>query len=160
MSGERRFRVGLVWASGRWKPERSIPLSCFSFLKERADVALIGLQRGPATRELSADAPEFVYTDWDDASVSHTAALIENLDLVISSDTMVAHLAGALAAPVWTLLPFHSDWRWMTDRDDSPWYPTMRLFRQTAEGDWDGIVERMGLEFEKRIAYQREGLRP
>src|SRR6202012_4470181 len=67
---------------------------------------------------------------------SDTAALIANLDLVITVDTAVAHLAGALGTPVWVLLPFIPDWRWLLDRDDSPWYPTARLFRQTASGDW------------------------
>ena len=71
---------------------------------------------------------------------SDTAALIENLDLVISVDTAVAHLAGALGKPVWTLLPFSPDWRWMLNREDSPWYPTMRLFRQSEPGDWETLI--------------------
>ena len=69
-----------------------------------------------------------------------TAALIEQLDLVITVDTSVAHLAGALGKPVWVLLPANYDWRWMLDRDDSPWYPTMRLFKQTLLGDWSTVV--------------------
>ena len=72
-----------------------------------------------------------------------TAALIENLDLVISVDTAVAHLAGALGRPVWTLLPFSPDWRWLADRDDSPWYPTMRLFRQPLPGDWRSVISKI-----------------
>jgi len=72
-----------------------------------------------------------------------TAALIENLDLVISVDTSVAHLAGALAKPVWVLIPFSSDFRWLMDRTDSPWYPTMRLFRQKQRNDWQGVVAEM-----------------
>ena len=71
---------------------------------------------------------------------SDTAALIENLDLVISIDTSVAHLAGALGKPVWTLLPFVPDWRWLLNRDDSPWYPTMKLFRQPSLGDWESVI--------------------
>ena len=69
------------------------------------------------------------------------AALIKEVDLVISVDTGVAHLAGALGKPVWVLLPFAPDWRWMTDRADSPWYPTMRLFRQSRPGDWPGVLD-------------------
>ena len=69
-----------------------------------------------------------------------TAAVIEKLDLVISVDTAVAHLAGAIGKPVWNLLSFAADWRWLLDRDDSPWYPTMRLFRQTTPGDWESVV--------------------
>ncbi|MGA8323355.1 MAG: glycosyltransferase family 9 protein [Xanthobacteraceae bacterium] len=76
---------------------------------------------------------------------SDTAALIANLDLVISVDTTVAHLAGALAKPVWVLLPFVPDWRWLLDRDDSPWYPTMRLFRQDESRMWDNVIARVGV---------------
>ena len=69
-----------------------------------------------------------------------TAAVIEKLDLVITVDTAVAHLAGAIGKPVWNLLSFAADWRWLLDRDDSPWYPTMRLFRQTTPGDWESVI--------------------
>ena len=74
---------------------------------------------------------------------SDTAALIANVDLVVSVDTAVAHLAGALAKPVWVLLPFVPDWRWLLDRDDSPWYPTMRLFRQDDSRMWDNVIARV-----------------
>jgi ADP-heptose:LPS heptosyltransferase len=73
-----------------------------------------------------------------------TAALISALDLVIAVDTSVAHLAAALGKPVWLMVPFAPDFRWLLERDDSPWYPGMRLFRQTRPGDWDGVVERIG----------------
>ncbi len=72
-----------------------------------------------------------------------TAAAIDNLDLIISVDTAVVHLAGALGKPVWTLLPFVPDWRWMLERSDSPWYPSMRLFRQRQLHDWDGVFEQI-----------------
>ena len=80
--------------------------------------------------------------DWgiDLIDFTQTAAAMQCLDLVISVDTSVAHLAGALARPVWTLLPFHADWRWLLDRSDSPWYPTMRLFRQPAPLDWPSVL--------------------
>jgi ADP-heptose:LPS heptosyltransferase len=74
---------------------------------------------------------------------AHTAALIDALDLVITADTAVAHLAGALGKPVWILLPFAPDWRWMREREDSPWYPSARLFRQPGIGDWDSVIERV-----------------
>ena len=77
---------------------------------------------------------------------SDTAAVIENLDLVISVDTSVAHLAGAMGKPVWVLIPFAPDWRWMLDRDDSPWYPTMRLFRQRKRGEWGEVFQRVAKE--------------
>jgi ADP-heptose:LPS heptosyltransferase len=72
-----------------------------------------------------------------------TAAIMKNLDLVITSDTAVAHLAGALGVPVWVALPFVPNWRWLLDRTDSPWYPTMRLFRQEQPGDWADVFEKM-----------------
>jgi ADP-heptose:LPS heptosyltransferase len=75
--------------------------------------------------------------------MADTAALIANLDLVIAVDTSVAHLAGALGKPVWLLLPLSPDWRWLLDREDSPWYPGMRLFRQERLGDWQPVVERV-----------------
>ncbi len=74
------------------------------------------------------------------------AAVMQNLDLIISSDTSIAHLSGALARPTWVALKMVPDWRWMLDREDSPWYPTMRLFRQDRRGDWPGVFERMRIE--------------
>jgi ADP-heptose:LPS heptosyltransferase len=74
---------------------------------------------------------------------SDTAALIGEMDLVISADTAVAHLAGALGKPVWILLPFHPDFRWLRDREDNPWYPTARLFRQTKDGEWGNVIDRL-----------------
>jgi ADP-heptose:LPS heptosyltransferase len=79
-----------------------------------------------------------------------TAAAISRLDLVISVDTSVAHVAGAMGKPVWTLLPYLSDWRWMVDREDTPWYPTMRLFRQTRQGEWGAVFERVARELGAR----------
>ena len=88
-------------------------------------------------------------------SFSDTAAAIAALDLIVTVDTAVAHLAGALGKPVWLLLPFSPDWRWMLGRVDSPWYPTMRLFRQTEPSDWEGVFER--LEAALRTEQQRGG---
>jgi ADP-heptose:LPS heptosyltransferase len=77
--------------------------------------------------------------------------LIQNLDLIISVDTAVAHLAGALGKQVWTLLPFAPDWRWLLDREDTPWYPTMRLFRQPALKDWASVIAEVAMRLEKKI---------
>jgi ADP-heptose:LPS heptosyltransferase len=109
------------------------------------NVAWYALQKGPAHDQL-ADAPEaFRAHDFtaDLHNFDDTAALIMNLDLVIAVDTGVAHLAAALGKPVWVLLPANSDWRWLEERSDSPWYPTMKLFRQTALSDWTQVVERV-----------------
>ena len=90
-----------------------------------------------------------------------TAAVIKNLDLVISPDTAVAHLAGALGVPVWVTVPFTPDWRWMLGRTDTPWYPTMRLFRQSAPGDWQGLFETIAAEVAGlRVYAQGNSLHP
>jgi ADP-heptose:LPS heptosyltransferase len=81
-----------------------------------------------------------------------TAAIIANLDLLIAVDTSVAHLAGAMGKPVWLLLPFVPDWRWLLGRDDTPWYPGMRLFRQTTAGDWGGVLRRVGVALRRDYA--------
>ena len=80
-----------------------------------------------------------------------TAALMSNLDLVITVDTAVTHLAGAMGLPVWVVLPLFPDWRWLLDRDDSPWYPSMRLFRQTAWGEWEGVFKRLTVALAKHV---------
>ena len=85
-------------------------------------------------------------------SFTDTAVVMQNLNLVISVDTAVAHLAGALAVPTWLLLPFNSDWRWFLDRSDSPWYPSMRIFRQTKPGDWDSLFEQVSLSLKQLIS--------
>jgi ADP-heptose:LPS heptosyltransferase len=91
-------------------------------------------------------------TDWTAElhDFADTAALIDNLDLIITIDSAVAHLAGAMAKPVWVLLPWRSDWRWLSDRDDSPWYPTMRLFRQPKPGDWDAPMQQVAKALRSR----------
>jgi hypothetical protein len=137
------LKVGIVWSSGLWNPERNIALANLATLGRIAGVQLFSLQRGEgAKREMEIHGRTITPTERDSGTPLDTAATIANLDLVISVDTMVAHLAGALGKPVWTLLPFRADWRWMIERDDSPWYPTMRLFRQRQPGDWGPVMER------------------
>jgi ADP-heptose:LPS heptosyltransferase len=111
-------------------------------------VTFYSLQKGEAAAQARTPPPGIALVDLtkEIKNFADTAALIANLDLVISVDTAAAHLAGAMARPVWTLLPFLPDWRWMLDREDSPWYPTMRLFRQARRGDWAGVVERVAGE--------------
>lgn len=143
-----RLSVGLVWAGA---PEhvndrrRSLPLECFRALSGVPGLAWFSLQKGPAAGQLR-DAPAGLAIE-DLGPHLHdfadTAAVLANLDLLISADTAPAHLAGALGRPVWTLIPYTPDWRWLMDRDDSPWYPTMRLFRQFRPDDWDHVVERV-----------------
>jgi tetratricopeptide (TPR) repeat protein len=129
-------RVGLAWAGRTEHPNdrnRSMPLAGLALLGKVPGVWLCSVQKSETGQNGS---------DWtrELRDFAETAALIENLDLVITVDTAVAHLAGAMGKPVWVLLPFVPDWRWLLGREDSPWYPTMRLFRQRAAGDWTGPV--------------------
>lgn len=142
LSGD-SFRVGIAWAGSAAHPHderRSIAHEKLSPLLQVEGVSIYRLQLPPATNEGFIDLTPQI-TDLAD-----TAALIEELDLVISVDTAVAHLAGALGRPVWTLLPFAPDWRWGLGREDTPWYPSMRLFRQRTAGDWDEVVRRVAEE--------------
>lgn len=97
----------------------------------------------PADRAQMGMLPNLVDLAPDIGDFADTAAIIGNLDLVIAVDTSIAHLAGAMGKPVWLLLPFVPDWRWLLDRDDSPWYPGMRLFHQSSPGDWAGVLRRV-----------------
>jgi FKBP-type peptidyl-prolyl cis-trans isomerase 2 len=144
-SNKSEINIGLVWAGSpklKFGHSRSCPIETFSALAQHNDITFYGLQKGEA-EEQAKNPPEgirLVNLSEQVHDFSDTAAIIENLDLVISVDTASAHLAGALGKPVWVLLPFVPDWRWMKDREDSPWYPTMRLFRQPAPGDWTSVI--------------------
>jgi hypothetical protein len=126
-------RVGIAWRSGEWMPERSIAEAAIERLVEVPGVRWYSLQYGARTLPLGSH-------DLACRDIAVLAARMRHLDLVISTDTMTAHLAGALGIRVWTLLPSDCDWRWMRDRDDTPWYPTMRLFRQRRPGDWSEVI--------------------
>ncbi|HWY85712.1 MAG TPA: tetratricopeptide repeat protein [Gemmataceae bacterium] len=146
------FKVGIAWQGNPSYTDdrrRSIPLNQFATLCRNDDVCVVSLQKGPGTEQLQD--LRFPVLDLSDrldvtAAFVDTAALMMNLDLIITSDTAVAHLAGALGVPVWTLLPFVPDWRWLLERSDSPWYPTMRLFRQNRPADWQEVFERVAAE--------------
>ena len=143
------FRIGLVWggSSDHLKDrDRSIEPELFRPLVETPGVSALSLMvgRDGEAGRVFGDVVTDLAPDLGD--FADTAAAIANMDLVISVDTAVAHLAGALGTMVWTLLPFNSDWRWMLGRDDSPWYPSMRLFRQEKRKDWEGVIERVAAE--------------
>jgi hypothetical protein len=142
------YKVGLCWqGSPTFKTDslRSISLEHFAPLARVPSVSLISLQKGAGIEQIERSreqVPLQVFDDLDrDAALVDTAALMQHLDLVITSDTAIAHLAGALGRPIWVLLPVGCDWRWLTDRADSPWYPNMRLFRQKTFGDWSGVFQ-------------------
>jgi len=152
-----KLRVGLV-ASGnphyRDDAIRSIDLVQLTPLLDLAEVAWFWLQ--PQTRESECEVlaryPDVNQLGAGFADFADTAAVLEQLDLIITVDTAVAHLAGALGRPVWILLPFLPDWRWMLDRSDSPWYPSVRLFRQRRPGDWAGVVQDVAQALTERLA--------
>jgi tetratricopeptide (TPR) repeat protein len=141
-------RIGLAWA-GRPTHEndrrRSLALSQLSPLFSVPGLQFVSLQKGPAAEQTKSVPPDWRLTDptAQIEDLADTAALISQLDLVIAVDTSVAHLAGVMGKPVWVLLPFDPDWRWLLNRNDSPWYPTMRLFRQSTAGDWTGVIQRV-----------------
>jgi hypothetical protein len=126
-----RFSVGVVAEAGDWDARRSVPGELFSSLVTETSADFFSMQLGtPLPHMLDASA----------ADVLELASRAKALDLVISADTMMAHLAGALGVRTWTLLPADADWRWMSDRSDSPWYPTMRLFRMVPGGTWQAVL--------------------
>jgi hypothetical protein len=143
------LRVGLVWHGNpedvRMDRRRSMPLAHMAPLADVPKVSLVSLQVGDAARQLSGSPLAGTVHDWtaEFSDFADTAALIEALDLVIGVDTAVVHLAGALGKPVWLLNRFDTCWRWLLGRDDSPWYPTLRQFRQSSAGDWQGVMERI-----------------
>lgn len=155
-----RLKVGLVWAGNpRHKNDRnrSMELEMLSPLRGLEGVSFYSLQKGPA----AAQTPESSDLKLIDHSAeltdfAQTAGLIEQLDLVIAVDTAVAHLAGALGKKVWVMLPFAADWRWLLEREDSPWYPTMKLFRQKRRGNWGGVVAQVGEELRKEMTCRRD----
>jgi Flp pilus assembly protein TadD len=153
-----RFRIGINWhgrpGRGHWR-ERDIPLECFASLGQVPNVQLISLQRGEGQLQLPRSGLPIIDLG-EDVDTVHgafmdSAAIMRNLDLVITSDTSVPHLAGALGVPVWVALPFVPDWRWLLDRSDSPWYPTMRLFRQKSPGDWTSVFQEMSAALQGRL---------
>jgi len=143
-SGKRK--IGLVWAGSptfRIDRYRSMPISKLAALTFVKDADFYSLQKNSSAPpiDLSIAGIELIDLTAELNDFADTAALISNLDLVIGVDTAVVHLAGAMAKPVWLLVPFNPDWRWMLNRPDSPWYPTMRIFRQTKLGDWDSVMQ-------------------
>jgi len=168
----------------RYDRQRSIPLAHFSRLAAVPGVRLISLQKGPGMDQLkqlriadcglrierqetkpllesairnsqSAILDLSSRLDETSGAFMDTAALMKNLDLVISSDTAIPHLAGALAVPIWVALPLIPDWRWLLEREDSPWYPTMRLFRQTRQSNWEDVFERIAKELKAVVSCQK-----
>jgi hypothetical protein len=144
-AGKNQLAVGLIWKAGDWDDRRSIPFYLLAPLAEIPGIKLYILQ---------SDATE---AGWREGfgiypgsfSLSGFARFIKALNIVITVDSMPAHLAGALGVPVWNLVHAGADWRWMKNRTDSPWYPTMHLFRQERAGEWEPVIERVRNELQK-----------
>ncbi len=158
--GGHGYRVGIAWQGSPGRGidiGRSFPLASFAPLAGLAELRLISLQKGHGAEQL--DTPpeglsvESLGADFDAGpdAFADCAAVMQSLDLVITSDTAIAHLAGALGRPVWVALQHVPDWRWLQDRPDSPWYPTMRLFRQDTPGDWPGVFAAIRAALAQRI---------
>jgi tetratricopeptide (TPR) repeat protein len=154
----RVFNIGIAWQGNRqyrYDGQRSIPLTHFMRLAGVPGVRLVSLQKGEGTEQLQAEGCQGLVDDHGsrldagEGAFMDTAAVVTNLDLVICSDTAVAHLAGALGVPVWLALSSVPDWRWLLERQDSPWYPSMRVFRQTRRGRWDEVFDRMMRELKR-----------
>jgi tetratricopeptide (TPR) repeat protein len=145
------LKVGLAWAGN---PEhandhnRSMQLDQLAPLGAVDGVRWVSLQKGIGREQIQVSQDALQLVDWTDelTDFADTAALIDGLDLVLAVDTSVVHLAGALNKPVWTMIPFAPDWRWLLDRTDTPWYPSMRLFRQSSRGDWRPVVNAVAQE--------------
>jgi Flp pilus assembly protein TadD len=151
-----RLKVGLAWAGRADYCEdrtRTIALTRFTPLLQVPDIWFCSLQKGKAAEQIQTLPADLRPLDWtaDLNDLADTAALIHNLDLIIAVDTAVAHLAGALGKPVWMPIPFTPDWRWMLNREDTPWYPTMRLFRQRAMGDWETPIHQIEQSLRSRV---------
>lgn len=154
---KRKFTVGLVWAGN---PDhlrdryRSLSLKLLAPLLELEQFRFVSLQKGPAEADIVAFGLQRMLTSLgaDLADFADAAAVVAGLDLVICVDTAIAHLAGALGKPVWLMLPTPADWRWLEHREDTPWYPTMRLFRQSRRMAWDDVVDRVKSSLEQQVA--------
>jgi hypothetical protein len=158
ISSHAGLKVGLVWAG---KPTandgRTRNLDLFAPLAGIPGVQFFSLQKGPDASQKPPPGMNLIDLTADIADFADAAGLLAHLDLLISVDTAAAHLAGAMGKPVWTLIPYWSDFRWLLDREDSPWYPSMRLFRQTHGSDWQEPIARLAREL-RMLAKERESI--
>jgi hypothetical protein len=139
----KKVKIGLCWCGGSFDPRRALHLSDLEPLIRVPEAAFFQLQRGAALQESIGSSFHFENPSDCSTDLSVTASLINSLDVIVSVDTMVAHLAGALGKKVYLFLHTEADWRWLKGREDSPWYPTMNLLRQFQAGDWKPVVNRL-----------------
>jgi hypothetical protein len=162
---DKAFRIGIAWQGNpefRWDRWRSIPLSSFVPLARIPNVKLYSLQTNQGLDQINHVDFDVINlaSKFDEAenAFADTAAAMQHLDLIITSDTSIAHLAGALGAPIWLAVSWYPDWRWMLGRADSPWYPTMRLFRQQRQHSWMEVFESMSSQLRQLIECGRSPL--
>ncbi len=154
------LRVGVVWTSGVWDAARSVPLEMLQRVLQMEGCEFWNLQGGLPREDWNClhGSNKLHSAEVCASSVLGLAALISQMDLVVTSDTLAAHLAGALNVPAWVMLQYAADWRWMLERGDSPWYPSMRLFRQRHRGNWSDVIDDVQAAL-KEVLYSRQGRR-
>jgi ADP-heptose:LPS heptosyltransferase len=157
-----RHKVGLLWAASDWDTRRSVPISDLAPLAQIPGVTWYSLQQGARAAETRSAPLPIEPLSRHTQKIEDAAAAMRALDLIITVDTMAAHLAGALARPVWLILRHEADWRWLREGDSSPWYPTMRIFRQPEPGNWRAAIEDVARHLAALVARQRRspGLPP
>jgi tetratricopeptide (TPR) repeat protein len=155
------FKIGICWAGSmthiKGHNGRVFPLTCLEPLAKLPGVRLISLQKGDGEGDLKSSATGMTVESFDDLDAGpdafmDSAAIMKSMDLVVTNDTSVSHLAGALGVPTWVALQFAADWRWLRDRADSPWYPTLRLFRQKRDGDWSDVFQDMETRLRRHLS--------
>ena len=150
-----KIKVGIVWRGGDWDPRRDVPFSLITQLADVDGISFYILQQDANENERHDRFRIILQKNGDALS---TARIARAVDLVISVDSMPAHLAGSLGIPTWILLQKDADWRWMKDRNDSPWYPTMRLFRQRSAGNWEPVIADIALQLKKQSTARKPRL--
>lgn len=149
------LRVGLAWAASSFNPARTVPIELLAPLFELPEVLFFSVQAGPEHAQIQPWSCKVKSLTEESTAILQVAREMNRLDLIVTVDTMTAHLAGALGRRTWTLLPFACDWRWMLNRSDTPWYPNMRLFRQTTPGDWVPVIKKIYEELKALTAVRR-----
>ena len=152
---EGRLRVGLLWSVSDWGQERSVPLSVLAPLFGVEEVQFFSLQQGEAARDPLLQRLDIEILSPRTTRIEAAAAAMRAMDLVICPDAMPAHLAGTLGRPTWVMLKHDADWRWMDAREDSPWYPSLRLFRQPRPGDWGAVAQQVAAALRVRAQAHR-----
>jgi hypothetical protein len=153
-AGSQPLRVGLAWAASDFNRARTVPVEFLTPLFDIPGTQFLSVQAGPEYAQLQPWANQVKSLTEESTCILQVAHEMNNLHLIITVDTMTAHLAGALGRQTWTLLPFACDWRWMLDRSDTPWYPTMRLFRQTTPGNWKPVIQEVQQELMRLLPAQ------